>query len=239
MEIKNIFRRNWFAILYFNFKVLPFKQAIKFPFDFYGKIHFRSLKGKVKINTPISRGCFQFGLAQSEIFPSEPIIIIIDGILILNGKPLCIGSGSILEIKKEAVLELGSDVLFAPRSKIMVKKYIQIGSYVHASWEFQILDSNDHYIRNIVTGEIPKREKDIFIGNNIWIGSRVTINKGTVLPDYTIVASNSLCNKDYTMYHKQYITLGGIPAKIVAEGYERVFESLEPELIKKLNKKND
>lgn len=29
-----IFVHNWIAILYFNFKKLPFKQAIKLPFDF-------------------------------------------------------------------------------------------------------------------------------------------------------------------------------------------------------------
>ncbi len=234
MQIKNLFKRNWFAILYFNFKMLPFRQAVRLPFDFYGKIKFQSLKGKVIINTTVSRGCFQFGFAQSEIFAGAPIIISVDGALILKGKPFCLGSGSLLEIKNGATLEAGDDVLIAPRSKVIVKKHIQMGSHVHTSWEIQIMDSNFHYTRNVQTGEIAPIDKDVIIGNNVWIGNRVTINKGTVLPDHTIVASNSLCNKDYSKAGKQYITLAGMPAKIVAEGNERIFETLEPELIEEL-----
>ena len=78
MLIKNLFKRNWFAILYFNFKMLPFRQAVGFPFDFYGKIKFQSLKGKVIINTTVSRGCFQFGFAQGALFAnisSAPFIM--------------------------------------------------------------------------------------------------------------------------------------------------------------------
>ena len=52
-----IFVHNWIAILYFNFKKLPFKQAIKLPFDFYYKVRFKNLKGKIIIkNENIHRG---------------------------------------------------------------------------------------------------------------------------------------------------------------------------------------
>ena len=234
MKIQNLLKRNWFSILYFNFKMLPFRQAVRLPFDFYGKMRFRSTKGKVIINTPISRGCFQIGLVESEIFHKEQTVISLDGTMMFNGKPFCMGCGSLLEIKKEATVEFGNDVLFAPRSKVIVSKRIQLGSYVRVSWESQIFDSNFHYTRNVTTGEIAPIDKDVIIGNNVWIGNRVTINKGTVLPDHTIVASNSLCNKDYSKAGKQYITLAGMPAKIVAEGNERIFETLEPELIEEL-----
>lgn len=235
MDLKNLYKRNWFAIIYFNFKMLPFKQAIKLPFDFYGKVKFKSLKGKVIINTPIKRGCFQFGLAESEIFYSSPIVFSVKGSIIFNNKPFSIGTGSLIEVNEGATLELGGDILIAPRYKIIVKKNIRIGSHVRISWEGQMFDSNFHYIRNINTGAIPNINKDVIIGNNVWIGNRVTINKGTVLPDYTIVASNSLCNKDYSKESKNHITIAGSPAKVVAEGYERIFESLEPELAKQLS----
>ena len=45
-----IFQHNWLAIFYFNFKMLPFKQAIKLPFDFYHHIRFENLSGKIIIN---------------------------------------------------------------------------------------------------------------------------------------------------------------------------------------------
>ena len=46
-----LFAHNWFAILYFNFKMLPFKQAIHFPFDFCYRIKFRRLTGKILSST--------------------------------------------------------------------------------------------------------------------------------------------------------------------------------------------
>lgn len=235
MKLLNFFKHNWFAILYFNFKMLPFKQAIKLPFDFYGRIKFKSLTGNIIINTNINRGCFQFGLAESEIFPQSPIIFSLKGNLILTGTPICIGSGSVIEINKNATVEFGSDVLIASRNKIISRKMIKFGSHIRMSWEGQVFDSNFHYMRNIKTNAIPPINKEIIIGNNIWIANRVTINKGTKLPDYTIIASNSLCNKDYQKNDKQYITLAGSPAQIVTEGYERIFESLEPELTKTLS----
>ena len=230
MKIQNLFKRNLFAILYFNFKMLPFKQAVRFPFDFYGKVRFQSLKGRIIINTPtIRRGEYQFGFAESAIFPNEETIISIDGHLILNGL-MSMGSGSVLEVSEKAIVEIGKDVLIAPKTKILSRKSIKIGSHVRISWEGQVFDSNFHYIRNIETGAIPSINKEVVIGNYNWIGNRVTINKGTRLPNYTIVASNSLCNKDFTKEGKQYIILGGSPAKILSEGYERIFESVEPEI---------
>ena len=86
--------------------MLPFKQAIKFPFDFYGKVRFPSLKGRVVINCPVTRRMVEFGRAESEIFPSERCIISIKGDLVVNGKGNSFGSGVILEINEGAIMEL-------------------------------------------------------------------------------------------------------------------------------------
>lgn len=238
MNINNFFHRNWWAIFYFNFKMLPFKQAIKFPFDFYGKVRFPSLKGRVVINCPVTRRMVEFGRAESEIFPSERCIISIKGDLVVNGKGNSFGSGVILEINEGAIMELNNDLLNAPRTKFIIKKGLYIGNHVRISWEGQLFDSNFHYIRNRATGAIPPIHKEIRIGDYVWIGNRVTLNKGTNIPNHSIVASNSLCNKDYAKEGKEYITIAGSPAKVVAEGYERIFESVEYKLCCELAAKN-
>ena len=68
MRVVNLFRRNWWAILYFNFKMLPFRQAVKFPFDFYGAIRFQSLRGKVELNGQVRRGQFQLVVFSMRYF---------------------------------------------------------------------------------------------------------------------------------------------------------------------------
>ena len=40
---------NLFRTIYFNFRVLPIRQALKFPFHFYGKVSFVNLSGKFEI----------------------------------------------------------------------------------------------------------------------------------------------------------------------------------------------
>lgn len=240
MNAKNLFHRNWWAIFYFNFKMLPFRQAIKFPFDFYGKVRFPCLKGKVIINAPIRRCMVEIGRAEAEIFPKQECVISIKGVLVINDSMSnAIGTGVTLEINQNAEMQIGGDIVIAPRTKVIVKKGLEIGNHVRISWEGQIFDSNFHYMRNIYTGEIKNINKAIVIGNYVWIGNRVTLNKGTRIPDHSIVASNSLCNKDYTKEGKEYITIAGNPAKPIAEGYERVFESLEYDLCCKLSQESN
>ncbi len=237
MNISNLLKRNLWATFYFNFKMLPLKQAIKLPFEFYGKVRFPSLKGQVIINVPVKRGLMQFGRAESEIFPKEETLLSIMGKLIVAGDHVFLGSGTVLEVSPDAEASFGSDILIAPRTRILVKSGLSIGSHVRISWDSQIFDSNFHYMRNVLTGKIAPRSKPVKIGSHVWIGNRVTINKGTVLPDYTIVASGSLCNKDYTMGEGERITIAGTPAKVVATGYERIFETKEPEFAKELEQK--
>ncbi len=237
MNISNILKRNLWATFYFNFKMLPFKQAMKLPFEFYGKVRFPSLKGQVVINVPVKRGLMQLGMCQSAVSPREEIVFSIDGLMVINGDNLTIGSGCVVEIYKNAEIVFNSYINIAPKSKVMLRKKLTIGSYVRTSWEVQIFDSDFHYMRNVNTGVVRPRNKAVSIGSNVWIGNRVTINKGTVLPNYTIVASGSLCNKDYTMGKDERITIAGTPAKVIATGYERIFEWKEPALDKELEQK--
>ena len=46
-----IFKCNLYKTLYLNFKMLPFSQAIKLPIWIYGKMIFRSLEGKIIIDS--------------------------------------------------------------------------------------------------------------------------------------------------------------------------------------------
>ena len=240
MKISNLFKHNWIAIFYFNFKMLPFKQAMKLPFDFFGKVKFINLSGKVILKTnKIKRSMICFGVNQSTLFPAHTTTINISGEITFQGTAN-IGRGVIIESNQGSKIIFGNNIGIGGLTKIMSQKNIKLSDNISISWECQIMDSDFHFIRNINTQEIKSRKNNIVIGSNTWIGNRVSICKGTTIPDYTIIASNSLCNKDYSKNNSHHIIIAGTPAKIVAEGYERVFESLEPQLITQLieNEKN-
>lgn len=223
MIIKKILNHNWIAIIFFNFKMLPFEQAIHLPFDFYNSVRFNSLKGHIKINCDkIYRGMIKIGSRGSDIFPRLSSVITIDGNLEI-GENTELGNGISLVIKKNANLVLHNRVRIGAFSKIYCSDKIEIFSEVDLSWNCQVFDTNFHQIQNIENGMIYPINSPIKIGTHCWIGNNVTIMKGTVLPDYTIVASNSLCNKDYSKI-PLYSVLAGCPVKAKKTGYRRIFE---------------
>ena len=102
----NLFAHNWFAILYFNFKMLPLKQAIRLPFDFCHKIKFKRLSGKIIIDdNAISRGMVRIGAQGSDMFDGTSTILDIAGTLLIKGIGISIGTGSLLRIESNGVVE--------------------------------------------------------------------------------------------------------------------------------------
>lgn len=52
-------------------------------------------------------------------------------------------------------------------------------------------------------------EKDIIIGNCVWIGDKVTIKEGVTIGDFAVIGANSFVTKDV----KPFEIVGGVPAK--------------------------
>jgi acetyltransferase-like isoleucine patch superfamily enzyme len=57
-------------------------------------------------------------------------------------------------------------------------------------------------------------EKDIIIGNNVWIGGNTVVTAGVELADGIIVAAGSVVTKSFA---EQNIIVGGVPAKKIAD----------------------
>lgn len=227
MNILNkIIKHNWIAILYFNFRKLPFKQAIKLPFDFYHKVRFENIQGNIIIkNGNIHRAMIKIGGRGSEMFPHLPAIIDIKGTLVFNGTTE-IGNGCLLRVENNGKLTFGNRVRIGANSKIICEDKITFGNEIGISWESQVFDTNFHYTKDINSGNIFPKTAPIVIGSYNWFGNRVNIMKGTITPNNTIAASNSLLNKDYT-YIPAYSVLAGTPAKLVKSGIKRMFEGID------------
>ena len=71
--------RSIFSSIYFNFKYLPFKQAVKLPILLY-KPHFLKLKGKVVIDAPkINTGMIRLGFHSVSVYPNSGITLELNG----------------------------------------------------------------------------------------------------------------------------------------------------------------
>lgn len=213
--IKNFFIHNWWAIFYFNFKILPFKQAIHLPFDFYGKVRFENLKGRIILkNTSLSIGSIKIGSQGSDMFPKSETILNIKGDLEIEDK-LVLGIGSSIISLPGSVIRFGKNAIVGARNLIYCERKIELGNDFLTSWDCQIMDSDTHKVIDAQTRHFNDVSKEVIIGNHVWLGNGVIVNKGTKLPNNTIVASRSLCNKDYSELGEKCV-IAGSPAKMVS-----------------------
>ena len=223
--------------IWFNFKMLPFTQAIKLPIWLYGKISFRSLNGNIVINGPITSGMVKIGKNDHYVATSIPYCIwTIRGTIIFNG-PINFFMGSYVLVSDGATLSLGKYPTFIGSNiKIFCFSNISIGDCVRLAWDCQIIDTSFHYIERMnVDDPVLPLIKPIRIGNRVWIGNRTTISRGAVIPDDAIIASNSLVNKDFSQI-PPYSMLAGSPAVLRGSGLKCIFdEGIQLELDKLFN----
>lgn len=216
---------NWLRTIYFNFKMLPYKQAKKLPFILYGKVTFTSLQGRVNISVPAKFGMVRIGenleIIRRNFKRTE---LRIDGFFYINGN-FSTGNDIVICITKDAILEVGEGTYLGANTKIICTRKVSIGKFFRFGYESQISDSNYHYIVDKDSGKIQRLDEDIIIGDYTWVGNRTSIMKGTKTPKYLIVASNSLLNRDYSLTVEENSVLGGIPAKVLKKGVSRVYDA--------------
>lgn len=214
---------NLVKTLYFNFKFFPFRQAIKLPIYIYGKVKFMSLQGIVNIEERVSNKMIIIGSDASYFEAPQGVSLIhIDGNLTFQGKAR-IGHKCTLSIQRCASLYIGKYVYISNSVKIKCYRNIKIGQYTSIASESQFFDTNFHFMRNIESGDVMQLSLPIRIGDCCWIGNRTSVMKGTILPDYTIVSSNSFVSKDYSSLNS-YSIIGGSPAKLLKENMTRVYD---------------
>jgi acetyltransferase-like isoleucine patch superfamily enzyme len=166
-----------------------------------------SLRNKHKIsfgkNLSIDRNCFIDALSTDGIVCGDNVSINKNVDIECSGTMKDIGKGLILGNN----VGIGSHCFFGCAGGIIIGADTIIGNYVS-------LHSENHNHSDITT---PIRlqgveRKGIVIGENCWIGSKVTILDGATIGEGCIVAAGAVVtNKTYP---KNSI-IGGVPAKIL------------------------
>lgn len=112
-----------------------------------------------------------------------------------NGRGLIVGKNSGLGVncQIQRPCKIGDNVIMAPDCIIFTAN--------HRS------DRTDIPISMQGTEE----KKMVTIGNDVWIGQRVTIMPGVTIGDGCIIATNAVVTKDVPPYS----VVGGVPAKVL------------------------
>ena len=216
---------NWFNPLitfYLNFRSFPFSQAIHFPVFVFGWPRLLSLYGRMECVGKCKMGMITFNASNGGA-PSAPLSatsINNWGKIIFHGKCQIYTSNKI-NISKNGILELGEGTKIMHLCNITAHESVRIGEQSWIVHRCQVLDSNFHFIADYNKHRIRRYTKPIEIGTYCWICNSSTIAAGSIIPNKTIIASNSLVNKDMSDIPEESI-IGGVPARLIASGYRRL-----------------
>lgn len=221
IKTKNKIIENWRFLLglpksiIINFRYLKFTDAIKLPILVSHKTKLKNLRGKITVEK-VKFGIIKIGLGNSQAIDYKNNRAILDnqGEIIFKGN--CkITSGTKMSILGKLVFGNNSNI--GGNSVIICHKQIVFGDSFLSSWETQFMDTDQHNIYNM-QNEIINHDKDIYFGDNVWIGCRCTIIKGSYIGNNIIVGSNSTITGRHT---QEYTVLAGNPIRIVKEGVKR------------------
>lgn len=229
-EVRQFLEINWYATLRLNFSKLKFLDAIKFPIIVYGKLKMLNLSGAITINCPVKKGILTIGSKLEMVVTSyKTAQLTLGGELIING-PCTIGQDVALIIQNGGRFTIGEGSFLGNHTRLIVVNDVYFGRWVRFTYDSQLISTNFHYMKDMNTGIVKRMsKKGIVINDYCWIGNHSTIMAGVNLPEKSIVASNSLVNKDFRD-SPEYPLFGGMPAKLITSGRCRVF-NLETESI--------
>jgi acetyltransferase-like isoleucine patch superfamily enzyme len=91
---------------------------------------------------------------------------------------------------------------------------ITVGQDCLFAADVTVRTGDSHSILDYATKERVNKSANVIVGNHVWVGHRVTLNKGCVIPDNCIVGTCSVLTKAYT---KEHAVIAGIPANVIKE----------------------
>lgn len=196
--------------IYFNLKYFRLSQAIKLPVFVSYNTKFKTLKGNINIPPNAKYGFIKIGFGDIGVFDKykRRTYLQITGNIKFNGKAN-IGHGSSISVSGN--LEVGDNFIITAESKIICKKQIKFGKNCLISWDCLFMDTDFHKI-NTSDVEYINKDKAIIIGNNVWIGCRNLILKGSKISDNSVISANSKIN---SKFEECNIIISGNPASII------------------------
>lgn len=211
--------RSFFPSLVFNFRYLPFKQAIKLPILVY-KPHFIELGGTVTIDADkISFGMIRLGFLVAPAFPNTGVTWKHEGEIIFKGK--CnIGSNSFITTGKRSRIVFGDDFLSNASLKLISEIGVEFGIHHRLGWDCMIMDSNFHPLYDRTKKRFNKAYAPIKIGDYNWIPTQCLIMPGVETPDHCYFTARTILTKRGEF--RPYCLHGGSPVKVIKENIERI-----------------
>lgn len=215
-RLKILFSISLFKTLYFNFHYFTFMEAIKIPVLISPRVLLKNMKGTILLHSEPRPGLIKFGFDGVGIFDSKHSRAIwqVEGTVEFCGKAN-MGQGSKISVGGGATLVIGDNFTITAESSIIVNKRVVFGDDCLLSWDILCMDTDFHRIYH--NDKAINENSDVRIGNNVWIGCRTTILKGSSIPDDSVIGANSVVTGKFD---KTNVIIAGNPAKVCKDNIE-------------------
>lgn len=223
-SILMFFKTDWVNTSLINLFYLPFRQGCKFPILlFHSKLSIRK-DSRIIIDCDDSDchfGMIKLGLKHSgNVLTCSGINLNLQsGELIFKGAGI-MGNGCCIQTLG-GTIQFGKNFGITGDFTICSENKIDIGPNFSSSWDVSIYDTDFHDYIDVDTGNQMPKTLPIQIGSNSWICQRVTILKGTILPEWSVVAAGTVANKDFSKC-LSYTVFAGVPAKAITKRIQRI-----------------
>ena len=138
-----------------------------------------------------------------------------NGSLIIGGK-VAISRGAQIRVLTDATVEIGDGTFIHVDTRITSAERVTIGERCSISWNVNILDGNLHHL--IIREVAWPKTTPVEIGDNVWIGTGVTI-VGTSIGDAAVIGGSSMVTSPVPA--KALVT--GNPGEVVIDEVSWVF----------------
>lgn len=174
--------------VYFNFKSLPLKQALKIPIF----VHYNTKLINIHKNV-VKLGCDSFGIVRygfGGTYGIQPIGTEKNMIEFGNAGQICFNGRA--RFGKGTTIRVGGGIEFGNRFSSNRNCFfgcndcVVFGDDVLLGWNVNIRDSDNHTI--FWDGNRELSQKKVTVGNHVWICSCVDVLKGVTIPDDSVVA---------------------------------------------------
>lgn len=221
-SMRDFILKNWLELIlsipktiYINFRVLPVREAFKFPIiiSYHIKLigvnrnsfHLKAEHYKFA-STRIGLGTSRFSVRESK----KGLIHIKNGEVIIY-ENAGFSQGVVIDAVN-ATINFGKHFRCNYSSTISaVDEDIVFGDDVVLGWNVVIKNNDGHYI--VRDGKTKKNSGKICIGNNVWICAEATVLKSTIIGNSSVVAYRSLVSGN--ALGEDNVLYAGIPAKVI------------------------
>lgn len=142
------------------------------------------------------------------IHPNDNTLLNIRGKLHFKSS-YSIGRGCRMDIGENAKVVFGKGGYTSSFTKFIISHGLSIGDDCIISWDCQFLDDDFHKIQ--YEGKLEK-SKEIKIGDNVWVGCGVKIYQGSIIPNNTVIAANSVVRG---LFNEENTIIAGNLAKVI------------------------